>query len=195
MFTAAVISIIFLEYPLVQIIFTGLFSYIIIRIVVSFPNLSIFGIRKENLRKGFSDTKFLFFGLVLIIRPVFILIESGLALEQPDPLSHITDPMIGLVAIVAIGPLIEEIIFRGIIQERTSWYFSDASSIIFSSFLFVIFHWTPSDITIFVATSCFRFVRSLFYGAIYLKTKSILHSFAGHALVNLYAPVFLILHT
>ncbi|MDF1537672.1 MAG: CPBP family intramembrane metalloprotease [Candidatus Thorarchaeota archaeon] len=116
-----------------------------------------------------------------------------MGLIQENPVALPQNPLEYIFLLIVFGPILEEFIYRGIIQERLSWYFSERAAILFTSFLFALIHWTPGDITVFVGASVFRFIRSCFYGVIYAKTRNIVHSSVAHSAVNLYGPILTIL--
>lgn len=86
-------------------------------------------------------------------------------------------PWKGIIAVVVIAPIVEEIIFRGLILKGFLKHYSVKKSIIISALLFGIIHMNP-----------WQFVSALVGGTIlgwwYVKTDSILVSIFGHALNN-----------
>jgi uncharacterized protein len=83
----------------------------------------------------------------------------------------------GILAVVVIAPIVEEIIFRGLILRGFLKHYSVRKSIIISALLFGIVHMNP-----------WQFVSASFAGIIlgwwYVKTDSILGPVFGHALNN-----------
>lgn len=73
-----------------------------------------FRYRLSELREDLSKTKFEKLDLVFVFRPLLIVLETYLQLNESLPIGS---PMILLV----IGPLLEEFYFRGVVQERFEW--------------------------------------------------------------------------
>lgn len=118
------------------------------------------------------------FGFVeyLILRPTALI-------PNLDPINII---FASLIAIISTG-LMEELIFRGIIQRNAENIMGKIWGIIFTSILFTSFNisWnSPIDII-------FIFAVSLCYGYIFQKTRSILGVSISHGICN--AVLFIIL--
>lgn len=85
---------------------------------------------------------------------------------------------------VVIAPVVEEILFRGIIQKRIGRDFSPLVSIVIASIVFAISHFNPARL---IRT----FLSGLLLGAVYQKYKSLSLSISAHALINLLAFLFI----
>jgi uncharacterized protein len=80
--------------------------------------------------------------------------------------------------VVIIAPVVEELIFRGVIMHGLMRNYSKASAVFFSGLLFALFHLNPWQ---FPAT----FVLGIILGWIMIRTRNIALAIAGHALNNL----------
>lgn len=83
----------------------------------------------------------------------------------------------GILRIVIIAPVVEELIFRGVIMSGFSRIYHPVFAIFFSALLFALFHLNPWQ---FPAT----FALGLILGWIRLRTGSVLACIAGHAIHN-----------
>ncbi len=83
----------------------------------------------------------------------------------------------GILRIVVIAPVVEEIIFRGVIMSGFSRNYHPVFAIFFSALLFALFHLNPWQ---FAAT----FALGLLLGWIRVRTGSLLACIAGHAIHN-----------
>jgi uncharacterized protein len=83
----------------------------------------------------------------------------------------------GILRIVIIAPIVEEIIFRGLIMSGFSRIYHPAFAIFFSALLFALFHLNPWQ---FAAA----FSLGLVLGWIRIRTGSVLACIAGHATHN-----------
>lgn len=80
--------------------------------------------------------------------------------------------------VVIIAPIVEELIFRGVIMHGLMRNYSRGTAIFFSGLLFALFHLNPWQ---FPAT----FILGLLLGWLMIRTRNILMAIAGHALNNL----------
>lgn len=137
-----------------------------------------FRYRFHELKEDLSKTKYKILVLVLLIVPLTFLIEEYILPTAETPSTM--NPFL----ILVFGPLLEEFYFRGILQERLNWVMPEKYAILLSSGVFSFYHWIPGNpLDIILLT---RFIRSLFYGAVYSKTKNILVSSVAHSGVNLF---------
>ena len=83
----------------------------------------------------------------------------------------------GILRIVIIAPIVEEVIFRGVIMSGFSRNYHPAVAIFFSALLFALFHLNPWQ---FAAT----FALGLILGYIRIRTGSVIACIAGHAIHN-----------
>lgn len=83
----------------------------------------------------------------------------------------------GILRIVIIAPIVEELIFRGVIMSGFSRIYHPVFAIFFSALLFALFHLNPWQ---FPAT----FALGLILGWIRIRTGSVLACIAGHAIHN-----------
>lgn len=89
-----------------------------------------------------------------------------------------TTAMMGFLSFVIIGPIHEELFYRGIIQRYLGKKYSARTSIIYASTIFAIIHIHPG--LIFSS-----FFLGLFIGYIYHKWDNLWYSIFLHMLINL----------
>lgn len=80
--------------------------------------------------------------------------------------------------VVVIAPIVEELIFRGVIMHGLMRNYRSAKAIFYSGLLFALFHLNPWQ---FPAT----FVLGLLLGWLMIRTRNITLCIAGHAINNL----------
>lgn len=80
--------------------------------------------------------------------------------------------------VVVVAPIVEELIFRGVIMHGLMRNYSKFTAIFFSGLLFALFHLNPWQ---FPAT----FVLGMILGWIMIRTRNILLCIGGHAINNL----------
>lgn len=89
--------------------------------------------------------------------------------------------------IYIIAPIVEEILFRGIIQRRFMKQYSVFNSILFSSILFALFH---GQIFRYPEYFIGYLFAGIILGLVYYKTKSIFYPLIMHLIHNLLPAVF-----
>jgi len=140
--------------------------------------------RKLTLNLRFSLKRLNLFPLILLT-----LFSFQLAINLPfqklyyilvGKISHnSSDSLIFILSAILIGPLLEEILFRGIILKGLLSNFTPKKAIIISSIIFGLIHGQPSMIP---GAICF----GLLFGYIYYKTNSIGITILLHAATNLF---------
>ncbi|PQJ49081.1 hypothetical protein BTO01_26715 [Vibrio jasicida] len=83
-----------------------------------------------------------------------------------------------IVVICVIAPLIEELLFRGIILRGFLKHYSDNTSILLSSMLFALAHLTLTQLPV-------AYVLGALLGWLYVKTKSLWASILAHGIYNM----------
>lgn len=102
----------------------------------------------------------------------------GIEDKQEDTIHALANNPIGVLTIVLIGPLSEEIIFRhGMLGGMLRRGVNPWITILVSSLLFGIIHWNPIQIL-------FASVLGVMLGILYTKSKSILPSLLYHIINN-----------
>jgi uncharacterized protein len=80
--------------------------------------------------------------------------------------------------VAIIAPVVEELIFRGVVMHGLMRNYSKTSAVLLSGLLFALFHLNPWQ---FPAT----FVLGVLLGWLMIRTRNILLAIAGHSLNNL----------
>ncbi len=159
------------------------------------------GIVRRGFVKGIVANWHLFIIVALVLQ---ISIPWGAAFFWPDYLQHILSrlpwsPSAGIAAflsfllLTALSTFLEELVFRGLIQERLSWVFPQAVAVIVVSVLFGIIHWTPGNPIIVIADISAVIVDGLFYGVIYVRSRSVLVSWIVHFFADIVGLAMLLL--
>lgn len=125
----------------------------------------------------FSLSAFLLsFWLLSFVAPTFV--EAVLKVNAQSAGSRSSTSPLGTVltgiTIVIVAPLVEELIFRGVLLQRWAVKWGIRTSLILSSVLFGILHANVVGLTMF----------GLIMGLLYIKTRTLLVPIACHALNN-----------
>jgi membrane protease YdiL (CAAX protease family) len=87
----------------------------------------------------------------------------------------------------------EELVDRGLIQERFTGGFGPLIGIVIASLFMAVLHWAPGDPFIVLLDLLAVFIDSLIYGLIYFRTRSIFVSWTAHLGVDLFDIVLMFL--
>lgn len=142
------------------------------------------------LRAGFQPALlFISFGFLmsfhLVIDPL-----SGIIPEPEGLMKSIEEmmqyPILAFFTIAVMAPLLEEILFRGIILDGYLKNYSPAKSIIISALLFAVIHGN-------IAQGIGAFVMGIVVGILYWRTQSLLLCIGLHFVNNFTATLFIVL--
>ncbi len=147
-------------------------------------------------RVGFTPTMLIVaFVPIVISVPIFVseidnLLRALLPADDgldawnlvPDMGRLIGTSWAGLFLAVIIGPLVEEIVFRGIILRGMLGHMRPWIAIVASAVLFALMHFNPAQLPV-------AFALGLALGWIYARTRSLGLCFVGHAANNLSASL------
>lgn len=89
-----------------------------------------------------------------------------------------------VICVIFIVPIIEELLFRGFLQNWLKKFMSQWKSIMVTSFIFAFFHFSPSQGMGNIELLVSLFVLSCFLGFIYERQKSLWAPIGLHALFN-----------
>ncbi len=131
------------------------------------------GVRKVNL-------PMLLWGVVVLMASSVVL-EPLLLLFPKEEYQNVTD-MVGLggwaiLSVVVCAPVLEEILFRGLIFESCRERFGSGAAVLISALLFGLVHGVPVQIIN-------AFVVGLIFGYVYLRTGSLLSVILLHVVNN-----------
>lgn len=185
--------IIFIEYRSVLTAFP--IFYLLVEQQVRKRTWSSIGFKVRNIVKDIKSTWFWLI-IVVFVSPIVTLTIANAIL--PDFIMHVKDRLpvdisyiVPTLITITIGTFLEEIIFRGFVQERLSWFLGSTSAIAISSILFGFMHYSsgnPSIVTFDIITIM---IDSIIYGIIFLKTKNLFVSWIGHFLCDIVAIVMI----
>lgn len=97
-----------------------------------------------------------------------------------------------LIALGVLGPIVEEMVFRGILVGKLKKYIPSTVCVIVSSMLFMFIHvhvFAFQELLYYLPT----FVAGLLYSILYLKTKNITLSMILHITNNFFPLLFMII--
>ena len=86
------------------------------------------------------------------------------------------NPLTIILIMVVCAPIMEELMFRKLLIDRTYKY-GEGMSIVFSGLVFGLFH---GNLNQFI----YAFFIGIFFGFIYVKTKNVIHTIILHMIIN-----------
>lgn len=135
-------------------------------------------------RKRWSFVSLPYLLLTLVLALSFIPLMdwvSSLLKWMPDLLKGSFDNMsggfFGIVAMVLIGPIFEEVLFRGAVTDMLLARYSPAKAIFFSALIFGVFHLNPAQIIP-------AMLGGLVLATLYYRTGSLIPGILVHICIN-----------
>lgn len=127
---------------------------------------------------GWSVKDFSFFGHALLLNVIFTaLLAFPLFGIIKDGNTQDSSGFLSILAICLIGPVSEEIMFRGVFLRGLLSQYKPLTAILATSLIFSIMHWLPLQIL-------FAFPLSVLYCYIYFKTHNLLYTIILHVISN-----------
>jgi len=127
------------------------------------------------------------FGVVLegylFWSPLFLRLEDRVAYLQVHFGSFA--PSFLFLSLIATATFLEELVFRGFVQERLSWFYNDFVSIIIASLLMSLFHYSSGPLLVVTVDLFFVFLDSSLYGLIYMRSRNVFAAWIVHLLADL----------
>lgn len=114
--------------------------------------------------------------------------ELGLPDELAEVMKQMSNNFLGCFGIAVLGPILEEVLFRGAIQGYLMRKYNPVVGIVVASVIFGVIHKNP--IQIFYATCL-----GLVFGWMYYRTCSLMPVVIGHVLNNSLAVITMIMGT
>ena len=102
---------------------------------------------------------------------------------------------LALFTIIIAAPIIEEYLFRGVIQSYLRNKYGSISAIVSASALFSLFHFSPSQGFQNIGILLSLFILSLYLGFVYEKTRSLISNITLHVTFNLINAIKIIFYT
>ena len=155
------------------------------------------GIKLRGFKKDFRAN----WHLILIVAVVLQLPIPLIARAYwPDLLRHISDRIpllnsssIGLLILVLIViPFFEELIYRGLLQQRLAWYLNGFVAVVIASFIFGLQHFTSGSPAIVAVDLAGVFVDGMFYGWIFSRCRNIFVSWSAHTAADVIGAALLL---
>lgn len=153
-------------------------------------------IKYINLKTAFSTSKIQWrLAPLIILAAIAGIFASGLINEKfeledllGEEMLAIASTIPGMLAIAIVGPIAEEIVFRGaLIGKLRQKGLGPWASILISAFMFGVVHGNPIQIP-------FAMITGVILGIIYIKTESVVLCSICHILNNTFAVVMMNLY-
>lgn len=172
---------------------------VFIATLIQYPAVIVFAVwllRKRGMKKPVlsfslrrSDPTMILWGLLVIVA-VSVVIEPLLLIfpaENMDLMRQyvLQGGALTMFTVVILAPILEEMLFRGIVQESTSRFYGPLAGILIASAIFAIVHPNPQQIVN-------AFFSGLILGYIYYRTRSLIPVIVIHAVNN--AIAYILIH-
>ena len=90
-----------------------------------------------------------------------------------------------LVLTIMVIAFIEELIYRGLLQQRLAWYLSGFLAILIASLVFALQHFTPGAPAVVAADLAFVFLDGVVYGWIFARCRNVLVTWSAHVAADI----------
>lgn len=142
--------------------------------------------------------------IVLVVFLIQFIVIVGASWYIPSFMEHIysripwspdagISVLIGFLSMILFVTFIEELVDRGLFQERFTKRYGPLIGIIIGSLFMTTMHWTPGDPFIVFLDLLAVFIDSLIYGLIYWRTRSIFISWTAHLGVDIFDIMLMLL--
>jgi membrane protease YdiL (CAAX protease family) len=155
------------------------------------------GIRASTFKDDLLSNWHLFLLVGFLLQLILPLLARS---QWPALLSHIRErvpfltpsSLVNLVLTIILIAFIEELIYRGLLQQRIAWYFSAPLAILSASFVFALQHLTPGGAAVVAADLVGVFLDGLVYGWIFARCRNVLISWSAHVAADLVGVAILL---
>lgn len=140
-----------------------------------------------------ADLKANFPIIILVAVVMQFLVIAGSYWQWPSLFLHLQDrvaylhthfgtfaPFFMFLPLVALSTFLEELVFRGFVQERVSWFSNGFVAIIVGSLLLSVFHYSSGRLSVVMADLFFVFLDNLLYGLIYFRSRNVFVAWTAH---------------
>jgi uncharacterized protein len=156
------------------------------------------GIKLRGFKKDFRANWHLILIVAVVLQLPIPLIAKA---YWPDLLKHISDriPLLNsssiglLILVLLVIPFFEELIYRGLLQQRLAWYLNGFVAVVIASFIFGLQHFSPGSPAIVAVDLAGVFVDGMFYGWIFSRCSNVLVSWSAHTAADLMGVAMLLL--
>jgi membrane protease YdiL (CAAX protease family) len=155
------------------------------------------GIKLRGFKKDFRANWHLILIVAVVLQLPIPLIAKA---YWPDLLKHISDRIpllnsssIGLLILVLILiPFFEELIYRGLLQQRLAWFLNGFLAASIASFIFGLQHFYPGSLVTVAVDMAGVFVDGMVYGWIFSRCNSVIVSWSAHTAADLVGVALLL---
>lgn len=126
----------------------------------------------------------LLFGQVEIDQNAVLLLKKSL--QSPWGL------FLSLLSVIVLAPLLEEYLFRGVLQTTLRPYLGGVGAIVITSILFSLMHFSSQQSTTNIPLLSSLFIFSLFVSLLYERTRSLMTPIFLHVTFNSYSVIRII---
>ncbi len=159
------------------------------------------GIKRVGYLKELAANWHLIFLVVFLLQFIVIV---GTTLYLPSFMEHIygripwspdsgLGVLVGFLIMIFVVTFIEELVNRGLIQERFTERYGPLVGIAIGSLFMSAMHWAPGNAFIVLLDLITVFIDSTIYGLIYWRTRSILISWTAHLGVDIFDIALMLL--
>ncbi len=156
------------------------------------------GIKFRDFKKDVFASWHLFLIVVVVLQIPIVLVGK---FYWPELLAHISGriPFLSastipyLIFAILVIPFFEELIYRGLLQQRLAWYLNGSAAIILAAMVFGLQHLTPGSPAIVAVDLAGVTIDGVVYGLIFARCRSVFVSWTAHSAADLVGLILLLL--
>jgi membrane protease YdiL (CAAX protease family) len=156
------------------------------------------GIKFRDFKKDLLNNWFLFLLVGIFLQLPIPLIAM---FYWQDLLQHIREriPFLNpssistLILTIIVIALFEELIYRGLLQQRLNWFLNGFLAIVIASCIFGLQHFTPGNPAIVAVDLAGVAIDGMVYGWIYYRSRSVFVSWLAHVAADIIGVAILML--
>lgn len=135
-------------------------------------------------KKSWSFISWPYMLLTIVLASTVLLLNDGVGSAfswmpdlMKDTFSGMSKEVAGIISITLVGPIFEEILFRGAVMRTLLNHYQPAKAIIYSAIIFGVFHINPAQIIPAI-------LAGLVIGTLYYRTGSLIPGIIVHIFFN-----------
>ena len=188
----------FIMPSLKQILAVPLIIYMIVEGLLRHRTWADFGFNFRSIPSGLFKT---LGWILLVVIGTQALYAFGAKLFLPEVFTHLIAriPMnisaisVSLLITLAIATFLEEVIFRGLFQNRLNMFLNTTVAIVVTSLVFAVAHFSTGPAIVVMFDLVGVFIDSVIFGIIFQRSRNVFVSWSAHYLADIVGIILIML--
>ena len=188
----------FIMPSLKQILAVPLIIYMIVEGLLRHRTWADFGFNLRSIPSGLFKT---LGWILLVVIGTQALYAIGAKLFLPEVFTHliaripldISAISVSLLITLAIATFLEEVIFRGLFQNRLSMLLNPMVAIVVTSLVFAVAHFSAGPTIVVIFDLVGVFIDSVIFGIIFQRSRNVFVSWSAHYLADIVGIILIMM--